>query len=314
MNDEEWPDIPYLDWAETCSALHLYSQVVGKYVVARTPWLNHSWHATLQVTARGLKTKLVPDAGAIAVAFDLHDHCLNVRQADGRTASFGLDVTSVADFYRRFCDAVASVGGMPRFDRHPNELPDAVRFDEDDRPRPYDADAVARFHRALVTISLALERFRTGFLGKASPVHFFWGSFDLAVSRFSGRRAPPHPGGIPNLPDAVAREAYSHEVSSAGFWPGGGGVMNEPAFYSYTYPEPPGFRARAVMPKQAYFHEGLGEFILPYASVRGSADPHGDLGAFLESTYAAGADLLGWDRDSLDCPLGQTGQPRPVAG
>jgi len=312
MADARWPDIPYLEWAETCSALHLYSQVVGKYALARTPWLNHSWHATLQVTVRGLKTRLVPDAGGIEAGFDFHDHCLFVRHADGRTASFPLEAASVADFYGRFCEAVAQVGGTPEFDRLPNELPDPVRFDEDRQPRPYDADAVSRFHRALLTIALALEKFRTSFLGKASPVHFFWGSFDLGASRFSGRRAPLHPGGIPHLPDAVTREAYSHEVLSTGFWPGGGGVVNEPAFYAYAYPEPDGFRSARVEPPEAHYHDDLREFILPYGAVRTAADPWRQLAQFLESTYSAGADLLDWDRHSLECSIGRPGLPRQI--
>jgi len=309
---EDWPDIPYPAWADTCSALHLMSQVVGKYALARRPWLNHSWHATFQVTASGLTTGLVPDARGIEAGFDFHQHHLLLRRVDGRSRILGLVPGTIADFHRRFCEAVEALGGNSVFDRRPNELPDPVRFDADDRPRPYDAEAVARFHRALVAAALALQQFRTGFLGKASPVHFFWGSFDLAVTRFSGRRAPLHPGGIPYLPDAVTREAYSHEVSSAGFWPGGGGIVDEPAFYSYAWPSPEGLAEARVEPDSACFHPQLGEFILPYAAVRAAADPKAVLGRFLESSYRAAADLLGWDRSVLECAPGEPRRPRPL--
>ena len=215
-----WPDIPYEPWRETCSALHLYAQIVGKYRLARTPWVNHSWHATLYVDARGLTTSLVPDAAGIEIQFDLRDHVLCGRAADGRRATFPLRPMSVAEFHRRVVETVAWLGGDTRFDDLPNELPDPVPFRDDHKARPYDADGVERFFHALVAISRVFQLFRTGFIGKVSPVHLFWGSFDLAVTRFSGRPAPLHPGGIPGLPDAVTREAYSHEVSSAGFWPG----------------------------------------------------------------------------------------------
>ena len=311
MNAGAWPELPYSPWQWSCSALHLYAQVVGKYALAHTPWLNHSWHATLHVTPRGLTTALVPDGGGIQVLLDLQEHVVRVHNPHA-SHSIALQSRSVADFYRRFCDAVASVGGTPEFDRLPNELPDPVRFDEDHADRPYNADAVARFHRALVTVSLVFQRFRTGFLGKVTPVHLFWGSFDLAVTRFSGRRAPLHPGGIPHLPDEVAREAYSHEVCSAGFWPGTAGALEEPAFYSYAYPEPDGYRLARVLPDQAYFHETLGEFILPYDVVRRSEDPEARLMDFLQSSYDAAADLGAWDRSALDCPTGEPLRPRPI--
>lgn len=307
-----WPEIPWADWRETCAALHLQVQIAGKYRLARTPWQCHSWHATLYVHPRGLTTGPVPDGpGSISVLFDLVDGRLTVAASDGRAAGFPLGAMSIADFHARFVGAIAAVGGNPRFSGRPNEVPDPVPFAEDHAPRPWDAEAVRRFHAALVSVDRVFAHFRSGFLGKVSPVHLFWGSFDLAVTRFSGRRAPLHPGGIPNLPDSVTREAYSHEVSSAGFWPGGAGV-EEPMFYSYAYPAPPGFGERKPEPAAARFDTGLGEFLLPYEAVRTAADPEAALLAFLQSTYEAAADLAGWDREALECALGRPGVPRPV--
>ncbi|WP_142846743.1 DUF5996 family protein [Telmatospirillum sp. J64-1] len=307
-----WPDIPYPAWRESCSALHLYCQVVGKYRLARTPWINHSWHATLYVNARGFTTSLVPDGeGGVEILLDLIDHAVIGASTDGRMARFNLGPMSVADFHGRFLDLVGQLGGTPEIHGCPNEVPDPVPFTEDRAERPYDADAVNRFFQASVAIDRVLKHFRTGFLGKASPVHLFWGSFDLAVTRFSGRRAPLHPGGFPSLPDNVTREAYSHEVSSAGFWPGGGPV-DFPAFYSYAYPAPPGFADAAVAPDAAYYDAGLGEFLLPYDAVRQSADPEATLMAFLDSTYQAAADLGGWDRAALECRRGETRRPRSL--
>jgi hypothetical protein len=217
---------------------------------------------------------------------------------------------SIAEFHARFLDLVRALGGTPEFDGQPNEVPDPIPFAEDRAARPYDAEAVTRFFQAAVVIDRVFKRFRTAYLGKASPVHLFWGSFDLAVTRFSGRRAPLHPGGVPALPDDVTQEAYSHEVSSAGFWPGGGGV-DFPAFYSYAYPVPDGF-ADARPPPEAYFDKNLGEFLLPYEAVRCSSDPEATLMAFLESTYGTAADLGGWDRDALECAMGEPRRPRPL--
>jgi hypothetical protein len=307
-----WPDIPYPAWRETCSALHLYLQIVGKYRLAHTPWLNHSWHATFYVTARGFTTSLVPDGpGGIEIVFDFLDHAVAGAATDGRNATFPLGAMSVADFHGRFRELVRSIGGDPEFDGRPNEVPNPVPFVVDKSERPYDAKAVTRFFHATVAVDRALKRFRTGFIGKVSPVHLFWGSFDLAVTRFSGRPAPLHPGGIPALPDAVTREAYSHEVSSAGFWPGGAGI-DFPAFYSYAYPAPAGFAEAHPEPEAAYFETRLGEFVLPYDAVRQATDPEATLMAFLQSTYNAGADLGGWDRASLDCEIGVTRRPRKV--
>lgn len=307
-----WPDIPYQPWRETCAALHLYTQIVGKYRLARVPWVNHSWHATLYVNARGLTTSLVPDGpGGVEIAFDLIGHAVTGAATDGRTAGFPLGPMSVADFQARFLALVATLGGTPELHGRPNEVPDPVPFAQDRAERPYDPDAVTRFFRALVASDRVLKRFRTAYLGKASPVHLFWGSFDLAVTRFSGRPAPLHPGGVPALPDDVTREAYSHEVSSAGFWPGGGPI-DFPAFYSYAYPAPPGFAEARVEPAAARYDRTLGEFLLPYDAVRRAPDPEAALMAFLESTYRAAADLGGWDRKALECAVGVPRRPRPL--
>lgn len=307
-----WPDIPYDAWAESCTALHLQSQIVGKYRLAVTPWVNHSWHATLYVVPRGLTTGPIHDNGRqIALTFDFLGGKLVGENADGATASFPLQARSVADFYGETRELIGSLGGTPNIHPRPNEIPDPIRFDEDTDERPFDLDAVRRFHRAMISVDRVFNRFRTGYLGKVSPVHLFWGSFDLAVTRFSGRSAPRHPGGIPALPDTVTREAYSHEVSSAGFWPGNGG-MGKPMFYSYAYPTPDEMSARPVTPDGAYYDSELGEFLLPYDVVRAADDPDTALLAFLQSTYDAAADIGSWPREALDCPIGASGVPRQV--
>ena len=307
-----WPEIPYLPWRDTCSALHLYAQILGKYRLARTPWVNHSWHATLYVNARGLTTSLVPDAfGGVEIVLDLLDHAVIGSRTDGRTARFELVPMSVASFHAQFIDLLRELEATTDFHGRPNEVPDPVPFIEDHAERPYDAEAVTRFFHACVSVDRVLKRFRTSFLGKVSPVHLFWGSFDLAVTRFSGRSAPPHSGGIPALPDDVTREAYSHEVSSAGFWPGGNGI-DFPAFYSYAYPAPPGFADAAIGPEAARFDTNLGEFLLPYDAVRRSGNPETALMEFLETTYQAAADLGGWDRSVLECAIGIPRRPRPL--
>lgn len=310
MSETGWPDIPFAPWQETCAALHRYAQIVGKYRLAHSPWINHSWHATLYVNAGGLTTGLIPDGPGITVQLDLQRQRVTASCATGNSAGFALEPMSVAAFDERFRQAIAAVGGAPYYHGRPNELPDATRFRDDVAARPWDADAVARFHQALVRIEAVFNEFRTGFIGKVSPVHLFWGSFDLAVTRFSGRLAPRHPGGIPNLPDAVTREAYSHEVSSAGFWPGGGGI-DEPCFYSYAYPTPQGFTDQPVEPAAARFDTGLGEFVLPYAAVRAAPDPRAALLAFLGTTFDAAARLADWDPATV-CALGQKGRPRDV--
>jgi hypothetical protein len=308
----EWPEIPYPAWRETCTALHLFAQIVGKYRLARTPWVNHSWHATFYVHARGLTTARVPDvSGDIEIRFDLIDHVVVGENTNGRAEAFDLGPMSVAQFHGRFLDLIRALGGTPKFHGRPSETRDPVTFVDDVASRPYDSDAVTRFFRALAVVARVLERFRTAYIGKVSPVHLFWGSFDLAVTRFSGRRAPMHPGQIPNLPDDVTREAYSHEVSSAGFWPGGPGV-EYPAFYSYAYPAPPGFAEARLEPADAFFEKTLGEFLLPYDAVRLAENPEASLLSFLESAYAAAATLGQWDRSALECELGQLGRPRTL--
>jgi hypothetical protein len=308
----EWPEIPYPAWRETCTALHLFAQIVGKYRLARTPWVNHSWHATFYVHARGLTTARVPDvSGDIEIRFDLIDHVVVGENTNGRAEAFDLGPMSVAQFHGRFLDLIRALGGTPKFHGRPSETRDPVTFVDDVASRPYDSDAVTRFFRALAVVARVLERFRTAYIGKVSPVHLFWGSFDLAVTRFSGRRAPMHPGQIPNLPDDVTREAYSHEVSSAGFWAGGPGV-EYPAFYSYAYPAPRGFAEARLEPTAAFFEKTLGEFLLPYDAVRLAENPEASLLSFLESAYAAAATLGQWDRSALECELGQLGRPRTL--
>jgi predicted GNAT family acetyltransferase len=305
----KWPDLDYLSWRETCSALHLYLQIAGKYRLAHTPWLNHSWNATFYVTPNGLASSPIPDGPGIEILFDLREHKVVGTSGNGRHASFDLGPTTVATFHARFVRLIAELGGTPTFHGRPNEVPYPVPFAEDDRDRPYDREAVQRFHQALMSIDGVFNRFRTSFVGKSSPVHLFWGALDLAVTRFSGRRAPLHPAGIPALPDVVAQEAYDREVSSAGFWPGGNGI-DYPAFYAYAYPAPAGYRAAAVRPDAAFWHEGLSEFMLPYDAVRTAADPDEALMAFLVSTYDAAAELGGWDRELLECPHGAPRQVR----
>ena len=306
-----WPALPYADWADTCTAIHLWTQIVGKYRLAHTPWMNHSWHATLYVTPRGLTTGPVPAGeGAMTLTFDLREHAL-IGETLAMRERFALHSMSVADFLDRTTALVERLGGRMDIHGAPNEIPDAKPFAQDSAPRPYNRQAVERFHQALVSIQQVFERFRTGFLGKVSPVHLFWGSFDLAVTRFSGRKAPLHPGGIPALPDGITQEAYSHEVSSAGFWPGGSSV-DEPMFYSYAYPAPDGFADRTVEPAAARFDQTLREFVLPYEAIRTSADPERDLMRFLQVTYEAAADLAGWDRRALECDFGTPRVPREV--
>ena len=258
-----WPELPTAAWRDTYATLHLWTQIVGKIRLSRSPWLNHSWHVTLYVNARGLTTSPIPDgARHFEIEFDFIDHSLRMLASDGPRRQFPLAGQSVASFYTLIVAALAELGIDAVIDEMPNELPNPVRFSHDNAHASYDGDAVRRFFRILSSTDRVFKRFRTAFLGKASPVHFFWGSFDLAVTRFSGRGAPRHPGGVPHLADAVAAEAYSHEVSSAGFWPGSGAI-DYPAFYSYAYPEPSGFRATKVRPDAAFFHETMGEFILP---------------------------------------------------
>jgi hypothetical protein len=313
MNTQaSWPELPLAAWRDTYATLHLLTQIVGKIRLSRTPWLNHSWHVTLYVTARGLSTSPIPDGdGDFEIEFDFIDHVLRISNSRGATRHFALAGHSVASFYAQILAALAGIGIRIAIDEMPNELPAPVRFSQDTQNASYDAEAVRRLFQILTNVDRVLKQFRTGFVGKASPVHFFWGSFDLAVTRFSGRRAPRHPGGVPHLSDAVAVEAYSHEVSSAGFWPGSGAI-DYPAFYSYAYPEPAEFRSTKVKPDAAFFSESLGEFILPYDAVRLSGDPDQALLNFLQSTYEAAANAAAWDRAALECPLGKAGAARQI--
>jgi hypothetical protein len=305
---DAWPDLPLEAWSDTCATLHMWTQIVGKIRLSRTPWLNHSWHVTLYVTARGLTTSPVPHGTrAFQIDFDFIDHRLSIRSSDGGSGGFPLRAEPVAAFYRRLMQEMAKLDLAVEIRPQPNEVPDPIPFDRDETHRAYDAEYAHRFWRILVQAERVFQAFRARFIGKCSPVHFFWGAADLAVTRFSGRKAPQHPGGVPNLPDWVTREAYSHEVSSCGFWPGGGAVPH-PAFYSYAYPEPPGFAEAAVRPAAAFYSNDLREFVLPYDAVRTSDDPDGMLLQFLQTTYEAAASLARWDRGSLER------QGEPAAG
>jgi hypothetical protein len=298
--ENPWPDLPLEAWADTYATLHLWTQIVGKIRLAQSPWVNHSWHATLYVTARGLTTSPIPcSTRTFQIDFDFIDHRLVIESSDGGRRTLPLEPQSVAAFYARLMEAMGALDLGVHISRKPNEVPEPIRFDRDETHRAYDAEYAGRFWRALVQTDRVLKRFRARFIGKCSPVHFFWGAPDLAVTRFSGRAAPQHPGGVPNLPDWVAREAYSHEVSSCGFWPGGGPVPHA-AFYAYAYPEPAGFAEAKVGPEGAFYSTDLREFLLPYDRVRLSSAPDESLLAFLQSTYEAAAELGGWDRGALE--------------
>jgi len=310
-NAERWPELPYAAWKDTADTLHLWTQVVGKVRLKLTPWLNHSWHVALYVTASGLTTSPIPwQGGSFQIDFDFVDHVLWIRTSDGQFRQLMLRPMMVAEFYADLFVALVELGIDIRIRTMPCEIPDCIPFDQDSTHAAYDRDYVNRFFRVLLAAHDVFARFRSGFLGKASPVHFFWGSFDLAVTRFSSRPAPKHPGGIPHLPDSVAQEAYSHEVSSAGFWPGGAGA--DAAFYSYAYPAPAGFADAKVNPTAAVWSKELGEFLLSYEEVRASRDPDAALMAFLTSTYEAAADLAKWDRDALECAMGEAGKVRAI--
>ena len=314
MNNEAasiWPVLSYPAWRDTATTLQLWTQIVGKVRLALTPWVNHSWQVPLYVTSRGLGTSPIASAGEIfEIEFDFIGHRLIVRGSWGAERTIPLEPQAVADFHRRVVALLDDMGIAVRIGETPNEIANPVPFPRDRVHASYDPAAAHAFWRSLIQADRIFKLFRSGFLGKASPVHFFWGSFDLAVTRFSGRPAPPHPGGVPSLPDAVAREAYSHEVSSAGFWPGND-AFPQAAFYSYAYPEPEGFRDARVSPG-ARFERSLGEFILPYDTVRTAADPDALLLDFLSSTYTAAADGARWDRAALECDLGVPAKVRRV--
>ena len=309
---QRWPELPYAAWKDTRDTLQLWTQVVGKIRLALTPWLNHSWHVALYLTARGLTTSPISGgAFSFQIDFDFIDHRLRISTSDGRAREVTLRPMTVAEFYAQVMAALDELGIAVQLRTMPCEIADAVPFELDTIHASYDADYANRFWRVLLAASEVFGHFRSGFLGKASPVHFFWGSFDLAVTRFSGRTAPPHPGGVPHLPNAVAREAYSHEVSSAGFWPGGG-PFDHAAFYSYAYPAPEGFAKAKVEPAAALFSTELGEFLLTYDAMRNARDPDATLMEFLQTTYAAAANLGKWDRRVLECALGEANEVREV--
>jgi hypothetical protein len=297
---DPWPSLPLEAWDDTRATLHLWMQIVGKIRLAASPWVNHGWNATLYPTATGLTTSLIPyGTRAFQIDFDFLAHQLIVRASDGDKAVLALQPQSVATFYRRLMLEMERLELRVAVHGSPNEVPDAIPFDQDETHGSYDPEYANRFWRVLVQASRILNDFRAEFIGKCSPVHFFWGAPDLAVTRFSGRRAPRHPGGITNLPDWVTRDAYSHEVISCGFWPGGGPIPHA-AFYAYAYPEPPGFAQARVKPAEAFYSSDLQEFILAYDVVRESSSPDETLLAFLQATYEAAADLANWDRDALE--------------
>jgi Family of unknown function (DUF5996) len=312
MNESHWPGLGYAAWRDTAATLQLWTQIVGKIRLSQTPWLNHSWHVPLYVSARGLSTSLIPfGSRSFEIEFDFNRHQLGIVVTGGERRQVELRPRTVADFHAEVLSALAELNIAVSISDYPCEIADAIRFSVDRDHVAYDATYANRFWRALVQIERVFQSFRTGFVGKCSPVHFFWGSFDLAVTRFSGRVAPPYQGTTPGVAADVMREAYSHEVSSAGFWPGGNGA-DDASFYSYAYPTPDQFRESPIQPAGAYFGEGLGMFLLPYDVVRTADDPQRTLLDFLQSSYEAAANSAQWDRAALECPLGVPGVPRPI--
>ncbi|HEY1978083.1 MAG TPA: DUF5996 family protein [Candidatus Baltobacteraceae bacterium] len=292
---ERWPELRYDDWKDTQQTLQMWTQIVGKIRLRQEPLINHWWNVALYVTQRGLTTSPMPyrDGRTFAIDFDFIDHVLRITDCDANARELALEPMSVAAFYGKIMHELAVMNFPVRINTKPNEVVEAIAFEADETHASYDRRYVERFWRALVQIDRLCKKFRAGFLGKASPVHFFWGSFDLAVSLFSGRPAPPHPGGFPNLPDRVTREAYSHEEQSFGFWPGGNGA--EAAFYAYAYPEPAGYAQATVRPEAAGWNAQMREFLLPYESVRTSADPDDAVLSFFTSAYDAGAGSARWE-------------------
>ncbi len=305
-----WPRLPALaDWQETADTVHMWTQIVGKVRLELGPWINHSWGNALYVTTRGLTTSSMPYRNrSFAIDFDFVHHALVVHTSEGGERGFELRPMTVAAFYRQLLDTLAELDIRVDIFTRPVEVEVAIPFESNTRNASYDADAMQRFWQALVQADRVFTAFRARYLGKVSPVHFFWGAFDLAVTRFSGRTAPTHPGGAPNCPDWVMEEAYSHEVSSAGFWPGAG--FGEAAFYAYAYPTPDDFARYPVQPAAACYHEDLGEFVLPYEAVRMADVPDEALLAFLQSTWEAAAETGNWDRTALEYPGDRTGKPQ----
>ena len=295
-----WPALPFAEWKDTAITLHMWTQIVGKIRLTLTPWTNHSWHVALYVTARGLTTSPIPhDSSTFEIRFDFIDHQLRILKSDGAGRTIELKPRSVAEFYRAVMKTLSDLSLPVTINTMPNEIADPVPFDQDEEHHSYDREYANRFWRVLVQSDRVLKEFRSRFCGKCSPVHFFWGSFDLAVTRFSGRPAPAHPGGVPHLPDAITREAYSQEVSSLGFWPGNA-AMPTPVFYSYAYPEPPGFSEAKAQPDAAFYESKLREFILPYDAVRNAEKPDQVLLDFAQGAYDAASQLGKWDRDALE--------------
>jgi hypothetical protein len=300
MNQENWPELSFAEGNETYQTIHLWTQIVGKIKLVSLPWINHAWHVTLLVAPFGLTTGDLPSSGKhFQINFNFIDHEVQIMTSTGERKAMSLLNLSVASFYEKIMGVLSGLGIPAKINLIPNELVNPIPFDKDDTHATYNPVVARNLHTALLKANQVFTRFRADFIGKCSPVHFFWGSFDLAVTRFSGREAPPHPGGIPNLPDWVAQEAYSHEVSSAGFWPGNEAVPFA-AFYSYAYPEPGGFKTAALMPQGAYYHPDLGEYILPYEVVQQAANPSQVLLDFLNSTYQAAAIAANWDRAGLE--------------
>ena len=299
-DDAQWPDLPYAAWSETCETLQLWMQIAGKVVLALTPLVNHWWNVTFHITARGITKRAIPYRGrAFDIAFDFIDHRLDIETSDGRRESVPLKPLAVADFYAEFVERLKRLGIEVAIWTMPCEIEDCAPFERDRGHAQYDPEYVARFHRALVQSARVMTEFRARFIGKGSPVHFFWGSFDLAVTRFSGRSAPPPQSHTPNVADWAMAEAYSHECSSCGFWPGNGG-FGQAAYYVYAYPEPQGYgETRLTVPGAAY-NRNVGQFILPYDAVRRASDPDALLLSFFQDTYAAAADLAKWDRRALE--------------
>lgn len=296
---DPWPELPLAAWQDTAATLHLWTQIVGKVRLVQSPWVNHSWHVTLYLTSEGLTTSPIPHGRrTFEIAFDFIHHRLTLRTSDGAAGGFALEPRTVASFHAELMGQLRDLGLAVSIRRWPNEIADPLPFDEDETHRAYDPEFANRYWRALVQADRLFKDFAARFTGKTSPVHYFWGAPDLAVSRFSGRRAPQHPGGVPHLPDWVVRDAYSHEVSSCGFWAGGGPVPSA-AFYSYIYPEPAGF-SEAIVDSPAYYSGELREFILPYDAVRTSTSPDETVLRFLQRTYEAGAELAAWDRKALE--------------
>lgn len=298
--EHNWPVLSYEKGKESYDTLHMWAQIVGKIKLATLPWLNHSWHITLHITPTGLTTMSMPYKNQhFQIDFDFIAHQLKINTSQGEFRAFDLHEMSVADFYRKVFEVLKDLQIDVRIKPVPVEIEKPIPFDQDNVHATYDTAQINALHKALLYMQDIFTQFRCAFKGKCSPVHFFWGSFDLAVSRFSGHRAPKHPGGIPHLPNWVAEEAYSHEVTSCGFWPGSE-AFPEAAFYCYLYPEPEGFKNTEVHPKEAYYHETLREFILPYQAVQKSGDPGKKLREFLDSTYEAGVALANWDRAALE--------------